>query len=107
MFKRNFFEKIIGSVNPKLAVRWVTEELLRILNYSKKDIDEVTNLHHFSVIAVKYPWTIPLVRVLIKFPPSRIFDMIFSISQGIEWLIWSRMGLIRMLKHAIKNYSKF
>ena len=73
----------------------------------QKDINEVTNLHHFSVIAVKYPWTIPLVRVLIKFPPSRIFDMIFSISQGIEWLIWSRMGLIRMLKHAIKNYSKF
>tara|TARA_Y100000034_G_scaffold939_1_gene1180 strand:+ start:376 stop:1737 length:1362 start_codon:yes stop_codon:yes gene_type:complete len=36
-----FFEKIIGSVNPKLAVRWVTEELLRILNYSKKEIDEV------------------------------------------------------------------
>ena len=36
-----FFEKIIGNVNPKLAVRWVTEELLRILNYSKKEIDEI------------------------------------------------------------------
>jgi|TARA_B100000315_G_scaffold30104_1_gene25590 aspartyl-tRNA(Asn)/glutamyl-tRNA(Gln) amidotransferase subunit B len=36
-----FFEKIIEKTNSRLAVRWVTEELLRILNYSKKEIDEV------------------------------------------------------------------
>tara|TARA_Y100000296_G_scaffold78713_1_gene101833 strand:- start:779 stop:2134 length:1356 start_codon:yes stop_codon:yes gene_type:complete len=36
-----FFEKIIKKTDPKLAVRWVTEELLRILNYSKKEIDEI------------------------------------------------------------------
>ncbi len=36
-----FFEKIVEKTNPKLAVRWITEELLRILNYSKKEIDDV------------------------------------------------------------------
>ena len=36
-----FFEKIIEKTNPKLAVRWVTEELLGVLNYNKKELDEI------------------------------------------------------------------
>jgi aspartyl-tRNA(Asn)/glutamyl-tRNA(Gln) amidotransferase subunit B len=36
-----FFEKIIDKVNPKLAVQWTTIELLRVLNYAKKQLDEV------------------------------------------------------------------
>lgn len=36
-----FFEKIINEVEPKLAVQWTTIELLRVLNYSKKELDEV------------------------------------------------------------------
>ena len=36
-----FFEKIIKQTNSKLAVRWITEELLSVLNYNKKELDEV------------------------------------------------------------------
>ncbi len=36
-----FFEKIIEHSEPKLAVRWVTEELLSVLNYNKKELDEI------------------------------------------------------------------
>jgi aspartyl-tRNA(Asn)/glutamyl-tRNA(Gln) amidotransferase subunit B len=35
-----FFEKISGKANPGLAVRWVTEELLSVLNYNKKELEE-------------------------------------------------------------------
>ncbi len=43
-----FFEKIISKVNPKLAVRWVTEELLSVLNYTKKEFDEIKiDSNHF------------------------------------------------------------
>jgi len=34
-----FFEKIIDKVKPKLAVPWVTVELLRVLNYNKTSLD--------------------------------------------------------------------
>ena len=37
-----FFEEIVNKVNPKLAVSWVTIELLRVLNYAKKELDEVS-----------------------------------------------------------------
>ena len=36
-----FFEKIIKKTNPELAVRWVTEELLSILNYNKKELEDI------------------------------------------------------------------
>ncbi|MEX0932744.1 MAG: Asp-tRNA(Asn)/Glu-tRNA(Gln) amidotransferase subunit GatB [Candidatus Pacearchaeota archaeon] len=43
-----FFEQIIKKVEPKLASRWVTGELLRVLNYSKKELHEVSiQTNHF------------------------------------------------------------
>ena len=43
-----FFEKIIEKINPKLAVRWVGEELLSVLNYNKKTLDEIKiETNHF------------------------------------------------------------
>ena len=36
-----FFEKVVEKINPKIAVPWITGELLRTLNYSKKQLDEV------------------------------------------------------------------
>jgi len=35
-----FFENIVPHVSPKLAVQWVTIELLSVLNYNKKELDE-------------------------------------------------------------------
>lgn len=36
-----FFEQIIDKANPKLAIRWITEELLSVLNYAKKELEEI------------------------------------------------------------------
>ena len=43
-----FFENIIEKTEPKLAVRYVTEELLSVLNYNKKELEDVDiNPEHF------------------------------------------------------------
>ena len=36
----DFFEKVIEKINPKLASRWITVELLGVLNYNKKELDD-------------------------------------------------------------------
>ena len=36
-----FFEKIIEKANPQVASQWVTIELLSVLNYNKKEFDEI------------------------------------------------------------------
>lgn len=35
------FEKTIKKIDPKLAIRWVTEELFSVLNYNRKTLDEI------------------------------------------------------------------
>lgn len=35
------FENIIEKTNPKLAIRWVTEELLSVLNYNKINLEDI------------------------------------------------------------------
>ena len=43
-----FFEKVIQKAKPSLAVNWITTELLRVLNYNKKELEEVNiNPEHF------------------------------------------------------------
>ncbi len=43
-----FFEKVLKKINPGLAIRWVTEELLSVLNYNKKSLDEIDlSTEHF------------------------------------------------------------
>jgi aspartyl-tRNA(Asn)/glutamyl-tRNA(Gln) amidotransferase subunit B len=37
----NFFEKIASKVSSELAARWVTVELLRVLNWNKKELKQV------------------------------------------------------------------
>lgn len=42
------FERVIEKTDSKLAIRWITEELLSVLKYNKKDLDEVEiNPNHF------------------------------------------------------------
>jgi aspartyl-tRNA(Asn)/glutamyl-tRNA(Gln) amidotransferase subunit B len=43
-----FFEKVISKANPKLASPWITIELLNVLNYNKKELEDVEiNPEHF------------------------------------------------------------
>ncbi len=35
------FEKVIREINPVLAARWLRKELLRVLNYNKKELHEL------------------------------------------------------------------
>ena len=46
-----FFERIAKKIDSKFALPWVTVELLRVLNYNKKKLDELDiNPEHFSAL---------------------------------------------------------
>lgn len=46
-----FFEKIADGVDAEFALPWVTIELLRVLNYNKKKLDEVDiKVEHFTAL---------------------------------------------------------
>ncbi len=39
-FLAEIFEKVAGKVNPILAAKWIRRELVRVLNYNKKELHE-------------------------------------------------------------------
>lgn len=55
-----------------------------------KDIKKIFNLHKFSLILIKLPWLLPIVKVLIKLPPNKFFYYIYVLSYG--WHYWKRTG---------------
>jgi len=73
----------------------------------QKQIKEVENLQKFSVLAVRFPWMTPLIKVLIKLPRSKIFDMVYNFTQVIEWRRWMNVSYGRLIMEILKNYSKF
>ncbi|PIN94566.1 Asp-tRNA(Asn)/Glu-tRNA(Gln) amidotransferase GatCAB subunit B [Candidatus Pacearchaeota archaeon CG10_big_fil_rev_8_21_14_0_10_30_48] len=43
-----FFESVITKIKPEFALPWINVELLRVLNYNKKTLDEVAiEINHF------------------------------------------------------------
>lgn len=103
-----FFENIVEKTNPKLAVRWVTEELLRILNYSKKEIDDVNiKPEHFiellNLIENKSITELKAKEILNKFIPKS-----FSPKQEIKKYskISSEKEIEKIAKKVIKENKK-
>jgi radical SAM superfamily enzyme YgiQ (UPF0313 family) len=45
---------------------------------NQANIGEILNLHKFASVLVQYYWLRPLVEILIKLKPNRIFDFINS-----------------------------
>lgn len=64
-------------------------------------IKEIENLQKFFYLACKYPWTIPIIKKLIKLPSNFIFDFIrdisFALSRiksvGVSWKDGLKWGL--------------
>jgi radical SAM superfamily enzyme YgiQ (UPF0313 family) len=73
---------------------------------NQKDIDEVTNLHKFSIFLVKHPKSEFFIKYLIKLPPNILFDYFYNITQGLEWMRWMRASPLRMVVEIIKNYKE-
>jgi radical SAM superfamily enzyme YgiQ (UPF0313 family) len=66
-----------------------------------KDYKQISNLHKFFYICVKMPFLIPIVKVLIKLPPNKFFDIIYMLSYAHRSLISFRLGIIDAVKMAI------
>lgn len=72
----------------------------------QKEIKEVTNLHKFAALAIRYPGLMPAMEQLIKMPPNKIFDMVYNISLFFEWKRWEKASFKRMIHEVLSNYKE-
>ena len=105
-----FFEKIVEKIPSRLAVPWVTVELLRFLNYNKKTIDSPDieiNPEHFiellKLIEDKKITELKAKEILNKFYPKSFSPLKEAEKQG---KISSSDKIEKFAKQVIKNNAK-
>ncbi len=69
------------------------------------DIRRLENLHKFFQTAVIWPWTLPLVKLLIKLPPNPLFNLWFGAVYFYIFLKSEKRSFFRTCVFALKNYG--
>lgn len=70
-------------------------------------IKKVCNLHKFSFIAMRFPWTETLIRIIILLPRNYIFNFIYGVSHSYTFKKWSNSSWVRIIKEILLNFDKF
>ncbi|HLC86841.1 MAG TPA: Asp-tRNA(Asn)/Glu-tRNA(Gln) amidotransferase subunit GatB [Candidatus Nanoarchaeia archaeon] len=105
-----FFEKVAEKSDKNLAVRWVTEELLNILNYNKKELDDpdvdINSEHFIELLNLLEKGKITELKakeILRKFIPKS-----FSPKEAAEKSIKisDKADILKFVKQAIKENPK-
>lgn len=65
---------------------------------------ELQNLQKFFQTAVLWPWTLPLVKKLIRLPPNVLFTVWFGFVYFLVYLKSERRGFWRTLLFGLRNY---
>lgn len=67
-----------------------------------KDKNKILNLQKFFYLAVKHPYLLPLIKILIKFPPNPLYGMIFKVSLVRNYSTYKRLNFLTVIKLGFK-----
>lgn len=65
-----------------------------------KDKKAIDNLHKLSWIGIKFPFTIPLIKKLVRLPPNIIFNILFKFSLFYKYVDSRNLSWLEMLRIA-------
>lgn len=69
-----------------------------------KAIKRIVNMHRFFQTAVWWPWTFPIVKLLIKLPPNLIFNLWFGFIFYLSYIKSEERNWWRTFLFALRNY---
>lgn len=68
-----------------------------------KNRREMENLRTFFTAAVKYPFLMPVIRVLIRLPENRLFHLMAKLVYGYQSMRFYRLGLKETLMYGLQS----
>ena len=103
-----FYEKIAEKISPEFALPWVTTELLRVLNYNKKTLDEVEILPEHFVELLEAVKSNKLTELKAKQILNQFYPKSFSIKSQLKSneKITDKAELTKIIEKVIKVNSK-
>jgi radical SAM superfamily enzyme YgiQ (UPF0313 family) len=72
-----------------------------------KDIDAIVNLQKFFYVAVRFPWTIPLIKRLVRRPFKKVYHFIFLIFFAYRYARSNRLGIIDILRFGFQSIGLY
>lgn len=90
-----------GYLNKNYGVDDVAESIYLPSKIDIKDMDKIINLQTFFFIAVKFPFLIPLIKILVKIKPNPIYRFFTKIFYGFFMSKVHRLTLGDMIRYAI------
>jgi len=71
------------------------------------NIPQLIRLQKFFFLAVKFPFLVPVIRLLIKLPLDPLYEIIFLVSFAHRYRVANRLSWAEMLKFSLKNLSLY
>ena len=69
----------------------------------QKNVDELVNLQKFFYLAIKFPFLIPLIKVLIKLPLRPLYHFIFLLTFAYRYKTANRLTLFEIIQFGLRN----
>lgn len=94
-----------GYLEKDFSINNVPQSFFKYSVIKNENIKELINLHRFFQTCVLVPWTIPLIKRLIKLPPNFLFDLWFGIIYFYVYIKSEGRGFFETILFAIKYTS--
>ena len=75
--------------------------------HNKKDINKIINLQKLFVLGVKFPFTIPLIKKLVKLPPNFMYSLIFLFGYAYTYLGSEDVSILNRFGEGLETIRKF
>jgi len=72
-----------------------------------KDIDAIVNLQKFFYMAVRFPWTIPIIKRLVRWPFKRVYHLIFLIFFAYRYAKSNRLGIMDIFRFGLQSIGLY
>lgn len=72
-----------------------------------KDVAAIVNLQKFFYAAVRFPWTLPLIKRLIRWPLRRIYHLIFLFFFAYRYARSNRLGIMDILRFGFQSIGLY
>lgn len=69
------------------------------------DVDKLVNLQKFFSITVKFPFLLPITRMLINFKPNNIFNKLGMIMYGVFGALFERLSIREFMEFSLASAS--
>jgi len=93
-----------GYLSPDFNTSDINQSFFLDNSLKLENKQEIQNLQKFFQTAVQFPWSFPLIKLLIRLPPNVFFRLWFGFMYFVNYVRSEKKSLLLTLKFAMKNW---